>query len=94
MSYYLDFHPKALKEWKKLDNSTKEQFYKKLKTRLENPNVSKDRLSGYQNLFKIKLKDKGYRLVYEVKEKEIVVYVIAVGKRENNTVYNNLEDRT
>jgi mRNA interferase RelE/StbE len=30
----------------------------------------------------------GYRLVYEVDDGEIVVFVIAVGKRENNAVYD------
>jgi len=93
MTYFLDFHPKAFKEWKKLNKSIKIQFYKKLQKRLEYPEVSQDKLSGYKNLYKIKLRDIGYRLVYEVKNKEIVVYVVSVGKRENNKVYNNLKDR-
>ncbi len=50
MSYFLDFHPKALKEWKNLNQSLKIQFHKKLKERLENPRVSKDKLSGYENM--------------------------------------------
>ena len=29
----------------------------------------------------------GYRLVYEVRDTEVVVVVIAVGKRERNAVY-------
>ncbi|PWK47383.1 hypothetical protein C8D97_111128 [Pleionea mediterranea] len=35
MSYKLEFHPKALKEFKKLDAVIKEKFKKKLKQRLE-----------------------------------------------------------
>ncbi|MFP4333514.1 MAG: type II toxin-antitoxin system RelE family toxin [Campylobacterales bacterium] len=93
MSYFLDFHPKALKEWKQLDSSIKIQFQKKLKERLENPKVPKDKLSGFDNVYKIKLKNIGYRLAYEVKDQEIVVYVISVGKRENNKVYENLTSR-
>ncbi|MEN8146550.1 MAG: type II toxin-antitoxin system mRNA interferase toxin, RelE/StbE family, partial [Campylobacterota bacterium] len=42
---------------------------------------------------KIKLRNIGYRLAYEVKDKEIVVLVLSVGKRENNSVYNHLKDR-
>ena len=38
--------------------------------------------------YKIKLRSTGYRLVYEVDEGEIIVFVIAVGKRENNVVYD------
>ena len=84
MSYFLDFHPKALKEWKNLNQSLKIQFHKKLKERLENPRVSKD---------KLRLRSSGFRLAYEVKDLEIIVYVVSVGKRENNKVYENLKDR-
>jgi mRNA interferase RelE/StbE len=93
MSYFLEFHPKALKEWKDLSQSIKLQFHKKLKERLENPKVSKDKLSGYDNVYKIKLRNIGYRLAYEVKDEVIVVYVVSVGKRENNKVYENLKKR-
>lgn len=93
MSYNLEFKPKALKEWKKLNSTIKEQFKKKLIERLENPKVPKDKLSGYENVYKIKLRSIGYRLAYEVKEEQIVVLVLTVGKRENNQVYNNLASR-
>jgi mRNA interferase RelE/StbE len=87
MSYFLDFHPKAFKEWKHLNQSIKLQFHKKLKQRLENPRVPKDKLSGYENMYKIKLRNIGYRLAYEVQDEEIVVYVVSVGKRENNKAH-------
>jgi len=93
MTYFLDFHPKALKEWSKLRYSIKLQFNKKLKERLENPRAPKDKLSGYASMYKIKLRSSGFRLAYEVKDNEIVVYVVSVGKRENNKVYDNLKDR-
>jgi len=82
MSYELEFLPSALKEWQKLDNSIKVQFKKKLSERLENPKVTKD-----------KLRDVGYRLAYQVKDSEIVVLVLVVGKRENNEVYEMLKDK-
>jgi mRNA interferase RelE/StbE len=94
MTCSLEFHPKALKEWKNLNNSVKLQFHKKLKERVENPRVPKDKLSGYENVYKIKLKTVGYRLAYEVKDERVVIFVISVGKRENNAVYDNLQDRT
>lgn len=93
MTYFLDFHPKALKEWNKLNHSIKLQFMKKLKERVENPKVQKDKLSGYENMYKIKLKSSGFRLAYEIKDDEIIVFVVSVGKRENNSVYDNLKDR-
>ena len=93
MSYELGFLPSALKEWQKLDNSVKMQFKKKLAERLENPKVAKDKLRGYENIYKIKLKDAGYRLAYQVKDAQIVVLVLAISRRENDEAYELLKDR-
>ena len=94
MTYNLDFHPEALREWEKLNPTIRLHFKKKLKERLENPRVPKDKLSGYGNVYKIKLRSIGYRLAYEVQDEEIIVLVLSVGKRENNSIYNNLSART
>ncbi len=94
MIYSLEFHPKALKEWQGLNHSIKLQLHKKLKERLQNPRVPKDKLSGFENVYKIKLKTIGYRLAYEVKDAGIVVYVVSIGKRENNKVYNSIKERS
>ncbi|MBO4575838.1 MAG: type II toxin-antitoxin system RelE/ParE family toxin [Neisseriaceae bacterium] len=93
MTYNLDFLPSALKEWQKLDNSITKPLKKKLKERLQNPRVENDKLSGYKNVYKIKLKEVGYRLAYEVKDNEITVLVLCIGKRENNEVYEILKNR-
>jgi mRNA interferase RelE/StbE len=91
--YKLKFLTTALKEWKKLDSSIQSQLKKKLKERLQNPHVPASQLYGFENLYKIKLRASGYRLVYEVIEKEIVVLVIAVGKRDKNLVYKKASIR-
>lgn len=88
MSYKLEFKKSALKEWNKLGHTVKEQFKKKLKARLENPHVPSAALSGAENIYKIKLRNAGYRLVYTVNDAKIIVTVVAVGKREKNQVYN------
>ncbi|MGR5308049.1 type II toxin-antitoxin system RelE family toxin, partial [Vibrio mediterranei] len=44
-------------------------------------------LNGMPNCYKIKLRSVGYRLVYEVRDDEVVVSIVAVGKRERNEVY-------
>ena len=90
MTYNLDFKPKALKEWKKLDNSVQSQFKKKLRQRLEDPKIESAKLSGYENIYKIKLRSSGFRLAYEVKDEAIVVLVLKVGKRED--FYKLLEE--
>ena len=87
MSYELAFHPDALTEWTKLDLSVRAQFKKKLAERLVNPCVPAAQLSGRKDRYKIKLRTVGYRLVYEVRDAELIVLVVAVGKRERNAVY-------
>ncbi|MFK5937850.1 MAG: type II toxin-antitoxin system RelE/ParE family toxin [Sulfurimonas sp.] len=94
MTYCLEYMPKALKKWNKLDIIIRKQFYKKLQERLENHRIKKDKLSGYTNVYKIKLRNSGFRLAYEIKDKEIVILVLSVGKRENNEIYDNLGSRT
>ena len=87
MSYELGFLQEALKEWRKLDSTTREQFKAKLAERLVNPRVPAARLSGHKDRYKIKLRSAGFRLVYEVRDSDVVVIVVAVGKRERNAVY-------
>ena len=93
MSYELSFHPDALDEWRKLDKSVREQFKKRLAERLENPRVPGSQLSGATDRFKIKLRNAGFRLVYEVRDQQFVVPVVAVGKRERNAVYKSASRR-
>ncbi len=93
MSYKLKFLPTALKEWKKLDHTIQSQFKKKLKERLNSPHVPSCQLSGFKNHYKIKLRASGYRLVYEVVDKEFFVFVIAIGKRDKNKVYKKANKR-
>jgi len=85
--YRLLFKEDAKKEWDKLDTSIRSLFAKKLKACLENPCVEHSRLHGMKDCYKIKLRSAGYRLVYQARENELVVSVIAVGKRERNQIY-------
>ncbi len=93
MSYKLKILPIALKEWKKLDNNIRSQFKKKINERLENPRIISSRLRNFKDHYKIKLKTSGYRLVYEVIDKEVFILIIAVGHREDNNVYKKAKKR-
>jgi mRNA interferase RelE/StbE len=70
------------------DSSIRAQFKKRLAARLAAPHVPSARLSGLPDCYKIKLRDAGYRLVYQVCDNRLVVVVIAVGKRDHDLVYN------
>ncbi|MGO2510013.1 MAG: type II toxin-antitoxin system RelE family toxin [Vibrio hibernica] len=93
MSYKLNFKKSAYKEWNKLGTTLREQFKKKLLERLDNPHVPASKLSGADNLYKIKLRQSGYRLVYKVEDNVIIVTVLAVGKRERSDVYKKAMHR-
>ncbi len=94
MTYKLKFLPSAFKEWQKLDNQVRKFFRKKLIERLENPHSRSDKLRDFSNHYKIEQRSTGYRLVYEVIDKEITVMVIVVGKRDKGTVYKKAKMRT
>jgi mRNA interferase RelE/StbE len=83
----------ALKEWRKLAPGIRDQLKNKLRERLQNPHVPSVRLHGLPDCYKIKLRTAGYRLVYQVNDKVVVVTVVAVGKRDKGLVYRLAEKR-
>lgn len=93
MTYNLDFDARALKEWRKLGDTIRQQFKKKLGDILDNPHIEANRLHALPNCYKIKLRSSGYRLVYQVIEQEVVVFVVAVDKRERGEVYRRAAER-
>ncbi|MDX8410955.1 MAG: type II toxin-antitoxin system RelE/ParE family toxin [Mariprofundaceae bacterium] len=93
MTYRAKFLPSAMKEWQKLAPPIQKQFKKKLAERAETPHNPASQLRGFQNVHKIKLRSAGYRLVYEVCDDEIVIFVIAVGKRDRGLIYAKAEER-
>ncbi|WP_213573607.1 type II toxin-antitoxin system RelE family toxin [Stutzerimonas kunmingensis] len=93
MTYKLEFLPSALKEWKKLGHTVREQAKKKLVERLDAPKVQADALRDMPGHYKIKLRTAGYRLVYRVEGERLVVLVVAVGKRERGAAYQSAKKR-
>ncbi|QIW15890.1 addiction module toxin RelE [Pasteurellaceae bacterium RH1A] len=93
MNYELEFDPRAMKEWRKLDQTVRDQFKKKLDEVLKNPEIPANKLSGYPNCYKIKLRKLGYRLIYQVKNDVVLVFVLAIGKREREAAYDTAKNR-
>lgn len=90
MTYKLVFNEKALEEFDKLSPDIALQFHKKLTKILDNPRIPKNKLTGIgaKDLYKIKLRSSGFRLLYEVKDNQLIVLVIKIGKRDS--VYDSL----
>lgn len=87
-TYRLAFENTALAEWKALDGSIKDVLRKHLKKRLASPHVKGAALHGeLSHCYKIKLRQQGYRLVYQVIDQQLIVLVISLGKRDKYAVY-------
>ncbi len=93
MSYKVKIREDAQKEWNNLDKTIKQQFAKKLKKCCENPHIPSAKLRGMPNCYKIKLRASGFRLVYQVIDDQLVIIVVAVGKRERSEAYNLASER-
>lgn len=93
----LTFKKSAKKEWDNLGGTLREKFKKLLRKRAaswEALTPKKHQLSGVDRCYKIKLKQDGYRLVYQVTENKagditVTVTVITVDRRED--VYEGLK---
>ena len=93
MTYSLEFDARALKEWQKLGDTVRQQLKKKLAEVLLNPRIEANRLRSLPDCYKIKLRSSGYRLVYQVLDQEVVVFVIAIDRREREQAYSKAAGR-
>lgn len=88
MIYEIFFKKSAKKEWDRLSPDLKRLFKKKLEKLQSNPRVPANAVSGAENIYKVKLKKAGYRLVYEVVDEQIRIEVILIGRRDK--IYKTL----
>lgn len=94
MSHRLKFEEDALAEWMHLDKSVRDPLKKKLDKRLKHPRVENQRLHGLlKDCYKIKHDKTGHRLIYQVIDDEVIVLVLAIGRRENLEAYFAAEGR-
>jgi len=95
--YSYKFHPEAEKELEKLNRSVQILFTKTLKKILKSPELGIDlgnrnnlNLSGLKKMY---FDHKRYRVVYQVLEEEILIHLIAIGKRDKMEVYEKAGER-
>ena len=95
--YTYKFHPEAKVELSKLNHSVQILFTKTLKKILKSPELGQElgnknnmNLSGLQKMY---FDNKKYRVVYEVIENEILIHIVAIGKRDKMEVYQKASER-
>ncbi len=93
MTYELEFDPRAWKEWKKLGATVQQQFKNKLVEIVKVPRIEANRLRDLPDCYKIKLRSSGFRLVYQVRDDFITVFVVSIGKRDRKEAYKNASNR-
>lgn len=76
-----------------MGDTVRQQLKEKLATILVNPRIEANRLHALPDCYKIKLRSSGYRLVYQVIGQEVMVFVVAVDKREREQVYRKAAER-
>ena len=95
--YELKLHPKVEDDLKELDNALQIQVFKKLKQIQISPqlglplgNKNNMNLSGFKKVYVAK---KRVRIVYEIQDDELLIYTIAIGKRDDMEVYKKANER-
>jgi len=66
---------------KKLDKSDQLRIRDKLRALNDNPRLGKPLVANLAGFWSLRVGK--YRIIYEIKEKELVVYVIRIGHRKN-----------
>ena len=95
--YELQLHPKVEDDLKELDNALQIQVFKKLKQIQISPqlglplgNKNNMNLSGFKKVYVAK---KRVRIVYKIQDDELLIYTIAIGKRNDMEVYKKANER-
>ena len=90
MAYRIDIHPDAAAELAAIPKKAQRQVDRKIQGLADNPRPAKARpLRGkdYKGIWKLRSGD--YRILYDIRDKALVVLVIMVGNRKD--IYKKLK---
>lgn len=103
MNYKIRYSSHALKDLYKLDNSQQQRVIKAIKKVSQNPlpfneggygkPLGKKGNNNLVGFLKIKLKKDGIRIVYKLITIDSVMYILVIGARTDDEVYNEAGKR-
>jgi mRNA interferase RelE/StbE len=79
--YEIIFRTPAQKFLKKLDPFIRKEILKKIKKLEENPFIGEPLVGNLSGLWKLRY-DK-YRIIYEVEDEKLIIFVLNIGHRKN-----------
>jgi mRNA interferase RelE/StbE len=79
--YEIIFRSRAEKFIKKLDKNIQTQIFKKILILQKNPRIGKPLVGNLTGLWRLRCGK--YRIIYEIKEQELFVYILDIGHRKN-----------
>ena len=97
MSYSLSFHPKVDEDLKEFSYTQKRLIFKQLQKIEKSPELGQ--MLGNKNGYdlsgcrKMYADNKQIRIVYKIVEEQIIIEVIALGKRDEMEVYKKASQR-
>ena len=82
MAYQVEFAPHAYRQFKKLERDTQLLLLGKIEALSSNPRpAGVKKLASVENLYRIRVGD--YRVVYEIRDRALVVVVVKIGHRRD-----------
>lgn len=82
MSYKLLIDDKVIKDLKQIDKLWQKKIIEVIKTKLvENPYIGKPLVGNLSPYYRLRVAH--YRVVYEIKDDEVVIIVIKIGHRKD-----------
>ena len=79
--YEIIFRTPAEKFLKKLDKNIQRKILKKISILRENPRIGKPLSGDLAGLWRLRCEK--YRIIYEIKNQELIVFVLTIGHRKN-----------
>ena len=82
--YSLNFLNSAKKEFKKLDTVAQKIIKEKLLLLTENPEILKNNIKALKGEYrgKFRLRVNQYRIIFQVKDEELIIIVVRVGHKK------------
>ena len=79
--YEIIFRTPAKKFLKLLDKKSQKRILNKIGQLSRNPRIGKKLTGNLKGLWR--LRQDNFRIIYRIKDQELIIYVLNIGKREN-----------